>query len=102
MFRPCEQSMTTKFRQHYAINDGERDRPGRTSRRLADWKRTARQSLNGDSFGMGQVFGETPNTATETVALPILTEALPILTELLRLSVVLLVSVIPLVVLSAA
>ena len=40
---------------------GERDRPGRTSRRPADWKD-------------GDVSGETPNTATETVALPISTE----------------------------
>ncbi len=36
----------------------------------------SRQSLNRDSFGGGHVFGETPNTATETVALPILTASL--------------------------
>ncbi len=36
----------------------------------------SRQSLNRDSFGGGHVFGETPNTATETVALPILTGSL--------------------------
>jgi hypothetical protein len=52
---------------------GERDRPGRTSRRPADWQRTQ----NGDVFGHGDVFGETPNTATETVALPMSIESLP-------------------------
>ena len=56
--------------RNYAVENGERDRPGRTSRRLADWERTANWSLIGDRFGGGQVFGETPTTATETVALP--------------------------------
>src|SRR5437867_7527728 len=63
-------SMRLLVSRNHAVENGERDRPGRTSRRLADWKKTIWKSLSGDNFVGGQVFGETPNTATETVALP--------------------------------
>src|SRR5262249_50595563 len=56
---------------------GERDRPGRSSRRLADWERAVRRSLNADNFHSSHVFGEAPNTATVTVALPFFTEFVP-------------------------
>src|SRR5437867_12070784 len=62
-------SMRLLVSRNHAVENGERDRPGRTGRRLADWKKTIWKSLSGDSFVGGQVFGETPNTATETGAL---------------------------------
>ena len=51
--------------------NGERDRPGRTSRRPADWFRAPRISSSNLMSSRPGVFGGTPKTAGETPALPV-------------------------------
>jgi len=53
-----------------SVEIGERDRPGRSSRRPADWLSAPRNSPNGASSCGSNVFGGTPKTAGETPALP--------------------------------
>jgi hypothetical protein len=50
--------------------NGDRDRLGRTSRRLADWFRAPRISPRNLMSSRPGVFGGTPKTAGETPALP--------------------------------
>ncbi|HEY2953513.1 MAG TPA: hypothetical protein VGK40_13065, partial [Verrucomicrobiae bacterium] len=52
------------------VKNGERNRPGRTSRRPADWFEAPATSPDSARVRRGKVFGETPKTAGATPALP--------------------------------
>lgn len=54
----------------WLLEDGERDRPGRSARRLAEWPSGTNTELDGPLVARTNVFGGTPKTAGETPALP--------------------------------
>jgi signal transduction histidine kinase len=57
---------------------GERDRPGRSGWRPADWLAAANDESTSEPPGPQNVFGEAPKTAGETPALPMSTEPSPV------------------------
>jgi hypothetical protein len=57
-------------REDDSINNGERDRPGRSSRRLAGWSSRMNNGPNSSPKSRQNVCGQRPQTADEPPALP--------------------------------
>jgi len=60
-------------RRNDAIALRERDRPGRSSRRLADWSENENEPPFRELCPSADAFGQRPKAAGETPAVPILT-----------------------------
>ena len=67
--------MNLRLSRDDSIEKGERDRPGRPSRRPADWSDAPWATPDGALVRRANVFGGTPKTAGETPALPRATES---------------------------
>jgi hypothetical protein len=69
LLRPVFKTGLIPFRSD-SLRNGERDRPGCSSRRLADWLSQMNTRLNSSPGSRQSVSGQRPKTAGETPALP--------------------------------
>jgi hypothetical protein len=67
---PIWLSLTPCFSRNDSIKNGERDRPGRSSRRLAGWSSRMNDGPNSYPKSRQKVCGQRPQTAGERHALP--------------------------------
>jgi hypothetical protein len=67
LLRPVFKTGLIPFRSD-SLRNGERDRPGCSSRRLADWSLRMNAGLNGSPGSRQNVSGQRPKTAGDTPA----------------------------------